>query len=185
MRLIESTTGDTEIRAWFTEDRARRFLLSASWAGGPRLPWIMLNPSLAGSNAHADNLDPTLRRVRSFTKLAGWPGFDVLNLYSLVDPDPAGLALEDPTELGENLAWIRELAEGTGRGGGLPGLPIVVAWGAHPKAVARAREVWGQVLEPSGARLLAVTTTKAGHPGHPLYVRSSATLAPWRPPWDA
>lgn len=35
----------------------------------------------------------------------------------------------------------------------------------------------------SGAELLALVTTKAGHPGHPLYVKGTATLKPWRSPW--
>ena len=163
------------VRAWFSSDRRRRWLLS--WGGPRRLPWIMLNPSLAGSQAHADNLDPTLRRVRGFSLAAGWDGFDVLNLYDLVDPSPKGLAGELPAELGANLGWLQEAANG--------GTPLVVGWGAHPKAVARAREVWRQVLEPSGAELLAVKVTNAGHPGHPLYVPNSAKLAPWRPPWAA
>lgn len=168
-------TTTVTVRAWFTDGRRRRRLLSAWWGPGPRLPWIMLNPSLAGSGSYADNMDPTVRRVRSFTAAAGFDGFDVLNLYDLVDPDPAGLALEDPAELGGNQDWLAEAAHG--------GTPVVVAWGAHPKAVARAQEVWRQILAPSGAELLALVTTKAGHPGHPLYVKGTAKLKPWGPPW--
>lgn len=171
-----SKLGELEIRAWFSEDRRRRFLLSAWWAPGPRLTWIMLNPSLAGSDAHRDHLDPTLRRVRDFTAAAGWAGFDVVNLYTLISPDPSALGDEFPAILaGTDRQWLEDAAAAGG--------PLVAAWGSNPLGVARARLVDVLIFTTTQVELLAVKATQAGHPGHPLYVPSSATLRPWVPPW--
>lgn len=167
--------GRTELVAWFSDDHRRRYLLSYWWAKGPRLPWIMLNPSVAGSSLTGDNLDPTLRRVRAFTLAAGFPGFDVVNLYSLIDPFPAGLADEDPALLDEDRGWLADVAHSD--------TPVVVAWGAHAKAVARAKVVVGQILKPAAAQLRSITVTADGHPGHPGRIANTCTLTAWVPPW--
>lgn len=164
-----------DVDAWFAANRARRLLISVRWGAGPRLPWIMLNPSLAGSGITKDNLDPTLRQVRSFTIAEGFEAFDVVNLYDLIDPSPRGLLAEDPRDLGPNRSWLADVAHGSG--------PVVVAWGAHAKARARAEIVVRDILEPAGAYLEALTVTKDGHPGHPLYLPHTLRLATWRSPW--
>lgn len=56
-----------------------RWWLSRDWAIGPRVLWIMLNPS----TADAENDDPTIGRVTDFTaRTFGAAGFSVVNLYS-------------------------------------------------------------------------------------------------------
>jgi len=161
------------VAATFNDDRTRRFDLTHAW-GWERalLPWVMLNPSIAGGGQTKDNLDPTLRRVRGFTKAAGaYDGFVVFNLYSLISTDPAGLAGEDPLDLTYDMMPMREAAT----------YPLVVmAFGAHPKAAARLEAVWS-VFAAAGTGVVALGTTKSGAPRHPLYMPKTATLQAWSP----
>lgn len=161
------------VDAHHAPDLSRRYSITARWGDedAPILHWMMLNPSIAGLCQTPDNLDPTLRRVRGFTRAAGFSGFRVLNLYSLVSTDPAGLAAEDP----DDLSFIRE------------GYPLTIldtldrlvcAWGANKWAPARAR----RMLPRMSGELLCLGVTKDGWPVHPLYQPSSAVLVPWKAP---
>lgn len=159
------------VEAHHSPDLSRRYALTAWWGeeSAPRLHWLMLNPSIAGLLQTPDNLDPTLRRVRAFSRAAGFTGFTVLNLYSLVSTDPKGLATEDAFDLSREdvaLSWLN----GVDR--------LVCAWGSNRKAPARAR-----TLRPRlPADLLCLRTTKDGWPEHPLYLPGSLTLTPWSMP---
>ena len=161
------------VAATFNEARTRRFDLTHVW-GWERalLPWVMLNPSIAGGGRTKDDLDPTLRRVRGFTKAAdAYDGFVVYNLYSLISTDPKGLAGEDPLDLTHDLMPMREAAT----------YPLVVmAFGAHPKAAPRLAAVWS-VFAKAGTSVVALGTTKSGAPRHPLYMPASASLEHWAP----
>lgn len=174
---IETHHGDgSRVRAVFSRDRSRRYRLT--WSIRPEfgtIAYLMLNPSIAGSGQTRDNLDPTLRRCREFTRAAGFGAFAVYNLYSLIDPSPKGLALEDPEDLAHDAPWLETMAGSY--------LRIVAAWGAHPKATARARAVVDRFL--LGRDLHALAATKSGHPGHPLYLSRARTLEPWTPPWSS
>lgn len=152
-------------------DLTRRYTITVRWGddGDELLHWLLLNPSIAGLCRTVDNLDPTLRRVRGFTRAAGFTGYRLLNLYSLVSTDPAGLVAEDPADLQHEGPMLEALV-GARR--------LVCAWGAHPKAPPRARALVSR-LE---ADLECLGTTRAGWPVHPLYQPGSATLRPWRLP---
>lgn len=64
-----------------------RFSLFRRWADGPNAAWLMCNPS----TADAQDDDPTLRRVRHFSKMLGAGGAIVVNLWPLRTPYPAEL----------------------------------------------------------------------------------------------
>jgi hypothetical protein len=159
------------VEAHHAPDGSRRYTITVRWGAedAPVLHWLLLNPSIAGLCRTADNLDPTLRRVRGFTRAAGFDGFTLVNLYSLVSTDPAGLAVEDPADLSAEGPMIEALS-GVDR--------LVCAWGAHPRAAVRARAV----LALTGARLECLGTTRDGWPVHPLYQPAAAGLRAWRMP---
>lgn len=132
--------------------------------GEPRttVTWIMLNPSTADASVD----DPTIRRVRGFSRRAGHYGFIVVNLYALRATDPAELARHDAPNGPDNDAAILAAAEDADQ--------IVCAWGAHPMAPPRARAV-EHLLD--GLPLFCLGTTKEGEPRHPLYVPGTQELA--------
>jgi hypothetical protein len=162
-------------------DPDHRDWLTCWWdASLPLLPWLMLNPSAAGGQNNPrprfkpapDNLDPTLRRCRSFSAAAGYGGFYVANLYTVIDPSPSVLASERPDVLGSDEGPLHRIAALD---------RVVCAWGAEPRGVARAAVVLRDILVPARIPLLALSTTRGGHPGHPLYLRSDLRPSPWSP----
>lgn len=153
-------------QADFSSDGRRRYWLSYRPGAEPRLSWLLLNPSIAGQGVTGDDLDPTLRRVDGFSSRAGFRGWDLYNLYSLVSTDPRGLVGEDPADLSADLETLERVAA-------LP--QVVLAFGSHPRGVAR----WGAVAHLFRGRLLCLGTTRGGWPRHPLYLSGSAGLREW------
>lgn len=161
--------------AWFSTDRAYRYLLTRRWdVLKPVLPWVMLNPS----KADAFRPDPTITRVIGFARREGYGGIEIGNLRALRATDPRELAGHpDPTgpandRILADLAWLSPV--------------IVVAWGAHPASADRAAAV-ARIFAAAGVQLRCLGVTKDGHPKHPLArgrerVPDDAPLIPWKPP---
>lgn len=144
-----------------------RTLLWRDWKrGGRGLLWIMLNPS----TADASNDDPTVRKVRGFTRRAGYDWFAVVNLYSYRATKPSelwaamrsGVDVEGP---GRDRAILcaRVACDG-----------VVAAWGANAKFEGAPIHV----MSLCGVEMLCLGTTKDGHPRHPLMVPYSQGLVP-------
>ncbi len=144
-----------ERSAVLSDDGLYRYRLDRWWGPGPRVCWVMLNPSTA--DAEVD--DPTIRRCIGFAKTWGYDGITVVNLYPFRAANPADLK-----------AWLR-------RGIGVMkarydnGLHVdaatsrsaivIAAWGAHTN---EKTVPWHPVWHHLGL-------TKDGHPRHPLYVK--------------
>jgi len=138
-----------------------RWWLSRTWGAAAPMVFIGLNPSTADASLD----DPTIRRCIGFARREGCGGLVMLNLFALRSTDPVLLYPAANPVGTDNDRHIRERAVGT----------VVAAWGAHPLAAARAKEVQALLTVP----LLCLGTTKDGSPRHPLYVRADAPLLPW------
>lgn len=140
-----------------------RYRLERTWSDGPKVAFIMLNPS----TADAEKDDPTIRRCVSFAKSWGFGGLIVGNLFALRATDPMTL-YEDAEPIGtDNDAHLRAIALCSER--------IVCAWGTHGRLYDRARHVI-ELLKLAHDDLFALTVTAKGQPGHPLYVAASTQL---------
>lgn len=149
-----------------------RYELTRRWdepfSGRPNLGWVMLNPS----TADAEKDDPTIRRVIRFSRVLGFGGCTVVNLYALRATDPRELmAADDPVGPMNDLIagfWIRHLSL------------VIAAWGAHK--LARDREAWFfKQVRQAGTEVRCLGVTKNGYPRHPLYVRKDALATPYHP----
>lgn len=133
-----------------------RYRLERIWdADRARVAFIMLNPS----TADASNDDPTIRRCISFAKAWRFGGLIVGNLFALRSTDPKRLYAHPEPVGPDNDAHLRAI--------GMCAARIVCAWGAHGAYRDRGRDV---VAMMRGFDLKALTVTKTGQPGHPLYV---------------
>lgn len=143
-----------------------RYSLLRQWDTGLEpLVWVMLNPSVADASID----DPTIRRVMSFTRAAGYGAAIVLNLFTLRATDPKALwAAPAGDRNGPSAQAVLEHYLET------RGLPAVAAWGAATKAKERAEEV---LQITSSWRCLGVTAN--GSPRHPLYVPGCQALVPY------
>ena len=149
--------------ARFSKDGRYRYSLTRAWGDGPRVAWVMLNPSVAGAEVD----DPTLRACLGFARRWGCGSLEVVNLFGLVATVAADL---------------RSAAAPVG-GGCDPAIEaalrradlVVAAWGAgHRGLLGRAEAV--RLRLPEGTRCLGVT--QGGDPRYPLYVRRDSPLVP-------
>ncbi len=148
-------------------NRRSRYALWRFWQpSGDKLLFIGLNPSTA--NDIKD--DPTIRRLISFAKVWGFGGLFAGNLFSLVSPNPDVLWLKPSQEQsnGPNDVAIKRMRELSTK--------VMVGWGNEGGyAMLRPREVLALVGEP----VFCIKRTKAGQPGHPLYMPLSSQLIPY------
>jgi hypothetical protein len=118
----------------FSPCRRFRYTLDHDWHDlldipGGYVAWIGLNPSTADEQ----QLDPTLRRVRSFTPRMGYHRFVMLNLFAYRATDPKiMLAACDPVGT-DNDRWILDTCRHAAA--------VVCCWGSHGTHLDRARRV--------------------------------------------
>lgn len=86
---------------------------------GPKLTWLMLNPSIACANAD----DPTIRKVINFTARNGYGTAIVVNLFAFCATDPkecrASLIIAEGDHNAEAVHFATDSSEN-----------VVCAWGA-------------------------------------------------------
>jgi hypothetical protein len=146
---------------------AYRYRLTRSWGSGHMLPFVMLNPS----TADADIDDPTIRRCMGFARREGAGGIVVVNLFAYRSVNPAVLhEVGDPFGP-SNAAALADVARDAVRSSGV----VVCAWGASVSVRGADRSAI-RLLRHLGARLVTLGVTQAGHPRHPLYVKSNQSL---------
>lgn len=161
--LVEQTHGAAT--GLFDPTFTYRYRLTWHWGFGPRVTFIMLNPSTATEQ----RADPTIRRVWRFAGDTWAPGhLDVVNLYALRATDPRQLA-RHPDPIGpDNDEVLLKAAAGAD--------VVVAAWGG--KGRTRGQEV-RRVLAHAGVQLHALRVNRDGTPAHPLYLCASSIPRLW------
>jgi hypothetical protein len=152
----------------FSDDRRFRYLLrhTCKPLSAPKLcTWIGLNPSVANET----QLDPTLRRIRTFSNAWGYNGFIMTNLFALVSTDPDQLYSEADPVGPENDRYILDAIQETG--------VVIAAWGKVGGHQNRCAAVLKMI---SGVDLFCLKKTKEGYPIHPLYVAAGTEPARYR-----
>jgi hypothetical protein len=141
-----------------------RYSLLRRWGEGSTAVFVMLNPS----TADASQDDPTIRRCVGFAKREGCGALVVVNLFAFRATSPAYIkAASDPVGP-ENDNYVMEaLIDADG--------PAIAAWGVHGSY--RGRDKALRLL--TDVPLYCLSMTKAGAPGHPLYIRADAPLMPF------
>jgi hypothetical protein len=123
--------------------------------------WIGLNPSIADER----KLDPTLRRILSFTQSFGYSRFMMLNLFALVATDPKVMrAHSSPVGPSNDAHLIKQCSEAA---------LVVCCWGVHGHHQGRNQAV----LKLLGSlELYCLGVASKGQPLHPLYLDGHTTL---------
>ncbi len=150
--------------AVFDSTEVYRYRLWRVWRpAGPRLAFILLNPSTADETRD----DPTILRCIRYAQRWGYGGVEILNLFALRSTDPAALrGSAAPIGPGNDRA-IRAVTRRVDR--------VVAAWGNHGVLLNRAATVLA-ALRRRGVRPLCLAVTAQGQPRHPLY--SGADMRP-------
>jgi len=127
----------------------------------------MLNPS----TADAFQLDPTNRRCVGFAQAWGYGALVTTNIFAFRSTNPAGLRTTNDAVGPENDEVIVNAAQNADL--------VIAAWGTHGELQNRGNAV-REMLGEAGVELHALKLTKAGHPGHPLYVAADTQPTRWR-----
>jgi hypothetical protein len=126
----------------------------------------MLNPS----TADAFQLDPTNRRCVGFAQAWGYGSMVTTNIFAFRSTNPAGLRTTKDPVGPENDESILNAAKNADL--------VIAAWGTHGELQDRGNAVRGLLTE-AGIELHVLRLTKAGHPGHPLYVSGDTVPTHW------
>lgn len=145
-----------------------RYALLRAWGEGSSRPMVVLglNPSKAGAEID----DRTSVRVVGFANGFGHDNVVMLNPYAFRATKPKDMmAAADPVGP-QNDEWIRYYTHPSWEA------VIVLAWGAHPFAAARAAHIVS-LLE--GQKTYCLDRNQDGSPKHPLYIAADAQLKEW------
>lgn len=170
--LIErrARAGGTLSTALYSPCEAYRYALTREWSTGPRLLYVMLNPSKA---TEAQN-DPTVERCERRARALGFGAFRVCNLFGWRETSPALLKRAQTPVGPANDTALLEGAQWVGNTG-----VILCGWGVHGAYLGRGAQVT-QMLRDTKAPLRHLGLTKEGHPRHPLYVAYAQHLLDWQ-----
>lgn len=147
--------------AFISDSGLFRYWLERQWGPGPRLVFIMLNPSTA--DAMLD--DATIRKCIGFAQRLGFDGILVLNLFAFRATKPANLKLAG-WPVGNVNDWIIRDALVNAD---LFDIKVVCAWGANARGHKRSAEVLA-LLRACGVQPMALRRLNDGTPEHPLYI---------------
>lgn len=152
--------------AVYSDCGAYRYALTREWSGGPRLLFVMLNPSTADERRN----DPTVERCERRARTLGFGAMRVANIFAFRATDPRVLkAAADP--VGPcNDAMLRESALWADR--------VLCAWGTHGAHLERGRAT-ELLLRECTHRLCHLGLTRQGFPRHPLYTGYAVGLVEW------
>ena len=126
----------------------------------------MLNPS----TADAFQLDPTNRRCVGFAQAWGYGAIVTTNIFAFRSTNPAGLRTTNDAVGPENNEAILTAAKNADL--------VIAAWGTHGELQERGNAA-REMLTEAGSALHMLRLTKAGHPGHPLYVAGDTQPMRW------
>lgn len=173
MTLFDDEPATEKSGAIISPDGLYRYHLWRVWDEClPCMVFVMQNPS----TADATEDDPTIRRCMGFAKRDGFGGISVRNVFALratderellTHPDPFGPENEAHLSSARHVSLMTRL---------------VVAWG-EPMGGKRLRRhythaaVLLSVLNP-----YCLGVNKSGQPKHPLYLKVTAEIVPWRMP---
>jgi hypothetical protein len=137
-----------------------------------RLVFVMLNPS----TADAEEDDATIRRCVGFAKRESAGAVEVVNLYALRSKERKDL-LAHPEPVGpDNDDWIARTVETASL--------VIAAWGSFsyekmPQGRDRTFAVLDLIRDKCETGVHCLHATKAGFPGHPLYLDAGSELRPY------
>ena len=156
----------THSTAQYSDCETYRYALTRVWGGGPKLLYVMLNPSKATELAN----DPTVERCERRARALGYGAFRVTNIFGLRETDPHKMRKHHAPDGPDNDTALRDGATWADA--------ILAAWGTHGAHRARGPHV-AQLLRDTGTPLYHLGLTKDGHPRHPLYVAYAQPLIRW------
>jgi hypothetical protein len=147
-----------------------RYRLSRTWKSGPRVLFIMMNPSTADPSYD----DPTVAKCRRFAVNWGYSGIDVGNTFAYRATDQKILTqVADPIGP-ENDRHLQQMA--------LDAALVVFAYGKPKTRILKARGLEVALMLKSSLKIKPhiLRLTIDGTPYHPLYLPETLKPTLWK-----
>ena len=150
--------------AILSSDRKYRYVLERAWDESlPKAMFIGLNPSMANETKD----DPTVKRLITFAKSLNYDGFYLLNLFAYRSTQPENLwKVKNPIG-NTNDDYILEYSNLSDM--------VIACWGNKGTYKNRSKEV-SDLLN----QLHCFGKNKTGQPKHPLYLKRTASIVPYK-----
>lgn len=159
---------DAASEALYSDCETYRYALTRVWdQHGPKLLYIMLNPSKA---TEVQN-DPTIERCERRARALGYGGFRAVNIFALRETDPHAMRRHPAPEGADNAPTLISSCDWADT--------ILAAWGVHGAHLDQGPKT-RDLLFDAGYRLHHFGLTKEGHPRHPLYVPYAQQPTEWQ-----
>lgn len=150
--------------AEFSPDRIYRYALYRIWDDSlPLVMFIGLNPSVANETEN----DRTISKCIRYAKSWGCGGLIMANIFAYCSTDRSKLRTVKKPVGDKNDEWILKLSKRAKF--------IVAAWGTDGALFDRAEEIKKMNLD-----LYCLEVSIAGHPKHPLYLKSELKPKPFQ-----
>ena len=135
-----------------------RYVLRRVWdSSKPLLTYVLLNPSTAD---HVED-DATMTRCIKRSKLLGYGGMVVLNVFAYRTKDPALMkAQADPIGPENDQYLVTELQKAD---------CVILGWGGDGNHLGRGAKVI-EMLRNAGVQIKCLALNGDGTPRHPLYI---------------
>ncbi len=157
----------------YSHDENLKVRYTLGQKGKKLLICLGLNPSVAVPN----QLDRTLNKVKAIAEYNNYDGWVMINVYPLIETKSDNLVYEKDSQIVENnLNEIGNILKE------YPNSDIWCAWGCIVEKRTYLKECLEEVLskilkeEFSKRKFCCVSTTKKGHPRHPLFCKKESKL---------
>ncbi|WP_146512401.1 DUF1643 domain-containing protein [Thalassoglobus neptunius] len=165
MSIVEKKHEAEGVRsvAIYSECEQFRYTLTRTWNRPVRrrVAFIGLNPSTATEIQN----DPTVARCIQFARDWDFDEMTMLNAFAFRATDPKVMKRHDRPVGIDNDRYIQKVVQRSDL--------IICCWGTHATHLDRSRELL-EKLEKWKCPLHCLKLTKAGLPGHPLYLKRSS-----------
>ena len=143
----------------FSECREYRYTLWRFWdKSKPKIMFLGLNPSTADEI----NNDPTVTRCINYSKLWGYGGMYMMNIFAYRTTYPVELKkVKYPIGIDNDL-WLLDISKKVDK--------CIGAWGNDGKFLNRYKTICEII-----PRLYCLKINNSGQPSHPLYLKSDIT----------
>lgn len=155
-----------ESGADFSQCRKYRYRLWRKWGEGAKVGFVMLNPSTADEHRN----DPTIERCHRRAVAMGFSALEIVNIFAFRATDPKDLKRAKKPVGPDNDQAILKAAEDCDQ--------LICAWGSHGNHKLRSEGV-KRLLASNNIDVFALSLTKQGEPGHPLYIPYTQRPQPW------
>ena len=173
-----------KMTAKFSSCNRYRYKLGRYWDNTkPRVIFCLLNPSTADAYKN----DPTIRRCINYAIRWQYGGLEILNIFAYRATNPKDMLSSPIDPVGEynHDAFKQAIKQTRDHFNEINEYEndyynprVICGWGTHGTHQDQGEHAldW---LEREGATILALDTTKAGLPKHPLYLKADLLPSPY------